>query len=198
MKRFQDNIQLKLLSVFLATLLWFYVQGREVSEMAIRYGIIFTGMSENLYIDSSSSPEVVAWIKASKNLLKRYAKNDMKIEINLRNYKEGRYTIDISEETLNLPKSVEITRIHPNKVHIRLARYLEKKVRVIPDYNNRRKISIDPPYVKIKGDRKTLSNIDSIYTEDFTEIKEKTFYIKLLPPAEGIKIEPEKVKITVH
>lgn len=68
MKRILNNFGLKLLSIFLAILLWFYVQGREISEMSVKYGIIYNSLAEDLYIDNTSTNEILVWLKGPKNL----------------------------------------------------------------------------------------------------------------------------------
>ncbi|MCX7990943.1 MAG: CdaR family protein [Proteobacteria bacterium] len=198
MKKVLNNIGLKTLSIFLSVLLWFYVQGREISEMAVKYGLIYNNLSENLYIDNTSTNEILVWIKGPKNLLRGYSKNDAKIDINLKNFGEGRHNIEIKEDMLKLSGGLEVIKIQPNKLTITIAKFLEKRVKVIPDYKGERRVMVEPSIVKIKGDRKTIFTTDVVYTEEFDVKGRKTFYVKLVPPSENIKLETEKVKIIVY
>lgn len=198
MKKLLNNLGLKVLSLFLAILLWFYIQGRDISEMSVKYGIIYNNLSENFYIENTSTNEVNVWIKGPNNLLKRYGKNDGKIEINLKNYTEGKHTIDVKEDMLRLTAGLEIVKISPNKITLTIDRYVEKKVKVIPQYSGVRKVIVEPPMVKIKGDRRTIFNTNAIFTEEFDAKGRKTFYVKLLHPSESAKLEIDRVKIIVY
>lgn len=198
MKRILNNFGLKLLSIFLAILLWFYVQGREISEMSVKYGIIYNSLAEDLYIDNTSTNEILVWLKGPKNLLKEYIKNDGKIEINLKNYNEGKHIIDIKEDMLKLKGGIDVIRIQPNKFTLTILKFLEKKVKVIPQYKGDKRIKIEPLYIKIKGEKKTILSLDTIYTDEFEVSGKKPFYVKLIPPAENIKLEVDKVKVMVY
>ncbi len=193
-----SNLQLKILSIILAILLWFFVQGQDISETSIKYYLMFSNLPENHYIDNSSTSDISVWVRAPKNLLKRLTKNDLKVDLNLKNYREGRHIIEINENLLNLPRNVEIIKIQPAKIQIHLLKYAEKKVKVNAEYTGNRKIAIEPDYVKIKGERKSLSSVDSVNTENFSADKPGTFYINIKQPSENLKVEPEKVKIKVY
>ncbi len=192
-----NNLQLKILSVLLAVLLWFYVQGQDLSETTMRYFLMFSNMPENLYIDNGSSSEISVWVKAPKNILKRATTADRKIDIDLKDYKEGKHVIEVTENLLNLPRNIDVIKIQPNKIHVHLSRYVEKRVKVYADYKGDRKILLEPAYVRIRGERKTLANIDGVNTESFTANNPDTFYVKIQLPFENIKVEPEKVKVKV-
>lgn len=197
-KRLTSNLGLKILSIFLAILLWFYVQGREISEMAVKYGIIYSSLAENLYIEDTSANEVLVWLKGPKNILKRFSKNDGKIEINLKNFSEGKHTIEIKEDMLKLTSGIDIIRIQPNKLIVTIQKFIEKQVKVVPQYRGKKKFFMEPNYIKIKGERKSLAEINEVYTEVFKEGNKKHFYVNLISPSDNIKLETDKVRVIFY
>lgn len=108
---------LKLTSLVLAVVLWFFVvsKGRSVVDMDVPVG--FKNIPANLEV--MVSPETVnVGIEGHKSILKKLRQEDIAVIIDLSNIKEGKTSLTLSEENIELQKSVVVNRISPQTVKL--------------------------------------------------------------------------------
>jgi YbbR domain-containing protein len=191
-----ENIHLKIFAVIFAFTLWFYVQGRDIVETAMKFSLIFSNVPSNLYIEEASASEVTVWVRAPKYLLTSTQKTEEKIDLSLGNYKPGKFSLGIGPESLDLPAVFEITRIQPEKVVVKLAPFMHKEVKIEADYDGRRAYKIEPEKVMVRGGRKTVEGLKQIYTERFDDTgKKKEIQVKILNPVDNIYLSHDKVNV---
>ncbi|MCX7770570.1 MAG: hypothetical protein N2202_05750 [Proteobacteria bacterium] len=191
-----ENWELKIVAIIFSISIWFYVQGKGLVETALRYSVYFTGMPETLYLDEVNTPEIVVWVKGPKHLLNNFMNNSNRIEISLRGQRAGRLVFDISQEKLNLPSNFQILKIQPEKIIVRLAPIIERRLKVVPRYSGNRKIKVTPESVIVKGPKYIMENVKYVETEDFTNNEgNKKIGVKLISPSEKITLKPDSVNI---
>lgn len=191
-----ENWGLKVVAVIFSISIWFYVQGKGVIETALRYNVYFTNMPEGLYIDEVNTPEIVVWVKGPKHLLNNIMKNYNKLEISLKAQKPGRLVYEVSQDALNLPSSFQILKIQPEKIVIRLASFVEKKLRVVPKYSGKKKIKVLPEYIIVRGPKYLMENLNFIETEEISNMEnKKKLEVRLLNPNDKITLKPDSVTI---
>lgn len=191
-----ENWGLKIVAVIFSISIWFYVQGKGVIETALRYSVYFTNMPEGLYLDEVNTPEIVVWVKGPKHLLNNIVKNHNKLEISLKAEKPGRSVYEVNQEMLNLPSNFQILKIQPEKIVVRLASFVEKKLKVIPKYSGNKKIKVLPEYIIVKGPKYLIDNLNFIETEEITNFDhKKKLEVKLLSPNDKIALKPESVNV---
>lgn len=112
------NSMLKLTSLVLAVVLWFFVvsKGRSVVDMDVPVG--FKNIPANLEV--MVSPETVnVGIEGHKSILKKLRQEDIPVIIDLSNFKEGKTSFMLTtEENIELQKSVIVNRISPQTVKL--------------------------------------------------------------------------------
>lgn len=191
-----QNFYLKLISLLLGVTLWFYVQGRESVETSLKVTLFFSNISEDLYLDDVSTSELTVWVKGPKPIVSNFVKGENKLDISLKGYKAGKYSLPVTTSMLDFPRNIEVIRIHPDKISFKIQPFVEKRVRVIADYKGDRAYAILPQVVLIKGEGKILENLERIYTEPIGEVRgRKEVVVKLVTPASNIKVIPDKVKV---
>lgn len=191
-----QKFYLKLLSFILGLTLWFYVQGLDVVETSLKVPIFFSNISKNLYLDEVSNSEVSVWIKGPKQTLSQILKSDKKLEINLNEYKEGRSEIKIMHSMLDFPRNVEITRIHPEKIKVLLVLLMQKKVKVKADYEGKRHIYINPPYVLVSGEKKAVEKLNFVMTEPINDADSRSeITVDLVLPNDKFEVKPNRVNV---
>jgi len=192
-----QNFYLKLISLLLGITLWFYVQGRETVETSVRLSLFFSDIHESLYLEDVSASDITIWIKGAKPVVSQLIKRENKVDISLKGYKVGRYSLTLTPFMLNLPKNIEIMRIQPDKISFRIQPLLEKKVRVALDYKGSRAYVVSPSIVVVKGERKVVESLDSLVTEPIEDVTgKKDVMVKLIVPSGNVKVFPERVKVT--
>lgn len=191
-----ENWSLKIIAFLFAITLWFYVQGRDVVETAIRFNIFFSNIPQNLYIDEINASEILVWVKGPKHIVSNLMKNEKKIEFNVKGQRAGKFIYEIKQEKLNLPSNTQVLRIQPEKITVRFLPFMEKRVKVVAQYNGIRKYSIEPKYVVVRGPRNIVDNMNYILTDfiDSNE-KQKEIIVKIIVPNDKVIVSNEIVKI---
>lgn len=192
-----QNFYLKLISLLLGITLWFYVQGKESVETSLKITLFFSNVSEEFYLDDVSTSDITVWIKGPRPIVSNFIRNDNKLDISLKGYKSGKYSLPITTSMLDFPRNIEVIRIQPDKISFKIKPFVEKRVRVIADYKGSISYRITPQFVVVKGEAKSLENIEYLYTEQIDEVKgAKEIVVKLVTPAGNVKVIPDKVKIS--
>ncbi len=116
---------LKLTSLVLAVVLWFFVvsKGRSVVDMDVP--VEFKNIPANLEV--MVSPETVnVGIEGHKSILKKLRQEDIAVIIDLSNIKEWKTSLTLSEENIELQKSVIVNRISPQNVELLIKKKVQR------------------------------------------------------------------------
>ncbi|MEA1939255.1 MAG: CdaR family protein, partial [Candidatus Caldatribacteriota bacterium] len=206
------NIDIKLLSLFLAIIIWVYVASGEnpIIDTFIDVPVTINNLKEDLVI--KELPENISvGIKGPKDLLSSLSANQITGVIDLSDIKEsGIYTLEI---VASAPKKAEIIRVIPSEIKVEAEKVLTKEIEIeysligIPEdgYSLTDKPKLDPSLAKVTGAQSKLETIKQlICTIDISGIKKdfnKKIKIKALN-ADGneikeLKIEPELIEVLV-
>src|ERR1700729_591839 len=93
------NFGLKLLSLILATGLWFLISPDEQpAEVAVRAPIEFQHMPEYLEISSETIPEAQIRVRGPERVIRQLRSSDVHAEIELSDAKPGERTFDLNSQ----------------------------------------------------------------------------------------------------
>lgn len=216
MKEFQNwflkNIDIKLLSLFLAIILWLYIAGGEnpIVENFIDVSLIQNNLSENLVIKEFPS-NVSMGIKGPKNIVNNLSSHQIIGTVNFSEINtEGLYKLKVE---VVAPKGTQITRIIPPEIKVEVEKVLTKEIDVeysligVPEkgYSLTDEPQFNPSKVKIIGAQSVLEKIKQVICAiDISGIKED-LSIKLTVKAvdvngneiKELKIEPDMVEVSI-
>jgi YbbR domain-containing protein len=209
---FLKNIDIKLLSLFLAIILWLYIAGGEnpMVENFIDISLTQTNLGEGLVIKEFPT-NVSVGIKGPKNVINNISSYQISgvvdfSEIN----KEGLHKLKVE---VAAPKKTQITRIIPSEIKVEVERVLTKEAEVgysligIPEkgYSLADEPQFNPSKVKIIGAQSVLENVKQIICAiDISGIKEdlnRKIKVKAVD-ANGneikeVKIEPDILEVSI-
>jgi YbbR domain-containing protein len=124
----RTNTLLKLTSLILAIVLWFFVVSSRRSELMIDIPVRFVNVPQALeLVDHHKTISIV--LEGQERLLRRLDKEDVSVVINLNGYKEGRISYYISSRDIRVPDSFVIKDIHPPRVEFSLRKINDREVR---------------------------------------------------------------------
>ncbi|NPA39607.1 MAG: hypothetical protein GXO57_04095 [Thermodesulfobacteria bacterium] len=202
--RFKREHKLKVISVLIATTLWYFVVWGKPIQKTIEVPIIYTPYNPN-YIVEVSPPNVLLKIKAIRRVLRSFANRELKIKINISKYPPGVYQVRVPIEKLNLPPSVQIKEVSPAYVTVIIKRIVSKKVLVKPVFadlkffkTTRFKIYLRPRYVIIRAPEDVAKHLKVVYTEpiNFSKLKStKELEVKVVAPLGALSVLPSNVKV---
>jgi len=170
---FTKNLSLKLISILLAVILWYFVVSERSGETTISIPLDFQNIPTSLIIMKNPVESINVRIGGPATLLRGLSPKDVKAIIDLSNAKPGLAEFAIQAEQITLPRGLRVTMISPASIMLRLEGLLSKKLPVeailIGKPSEGFKImgvSIDPPVVEIVGAQNELKGLKSISTEE--------------------------------
>jgi YbbR domain-containing protein len=209
---FLKNIDIKLLSLFLAIILWLYIAGGEnpMVENFIDISITQTNLGEDLVIKEFPA-NVSVGIRGPENIINNISSHQIKGIVNLSEIsKEGLYKLKVE---VIPPKNTQITRIIPSEIKVEVEKVLTKEIEVeysligVPEkgHSLTDEPQFNPSKVKIIGAQSVLENIKQIICAiDISGIKEdlsKKINVKAVDvngdEVEEVKIEPDIVEVSI-
>jgi YbbR domain-containing protein len=209
---FLKNIDIKLISLFLAIILWLYIAGGEnpTVENFIDVPLAQTNLGEGLVIKEFPT-NVSVGIKGPKNIINNLSSHQINGIVNFSEIsKEGLYKLKVEVAP---PKKTQITRIIPSEIKIEIEKVLTKEVEVeysligVPEkgYSLTDEPQFNPSRVKIIGAQSVLENIKQIIcTIDISGLKEnlsRKIKVKAVDvngnEIKEVKIEPDIVEVLI-
>ena len=209
---FLKNIDIKLLSLFFAIILWLYIAGGEnpIVENFIDISLTQIDLSEGLVIKEFPA-NVSVGIRGPKNIINNLSSNQINGIVNFSEIsKEGIYKLKVEVEP---PKKTQITRVIPSEIKVEVEKVLTKEVEVeysligVPEkgYSLTDEPQFNPSMVKIIGAQSVLDNIKQIICAiDISGIKEdlsRKLKVKAVDvngnEVKEVKIEPDMVEVSI-
>jgi len=209
---FLKNIDIKLLSLFLAIILWLYIASGEnpIIENFIDISLTQNNLSEDLVIKEFPA-NVSIGIEGPKNIINNISSNQISGVVNFSEIsKEGLYKMNVE---VVAPKRTQITRIIPSEIKVEVERILTKEVEVeysligIPEkgYSLADEPQLNPSKVKIIGAQSVLESVkQTICAIDISGIKEdlnRMIKVKVVDvngnEIKEVKIDPDIVEVSI-
>ncbi len=183
-----ENWKLKLLSVALATMLWFvvYLIGETKKEVSVPVSIV--NLSRNYVIMKTDNAKVSITLNGRVSVLKDMKENDVKVSLNLSNIQEGEDVFNISKSNVQIPRGVQIGDIRPSSIKIDVDRIIEKKVKT--------EVKLDRRWI---GEYEVKSwSPDYVLAQGPNRIWEKKTFIETLPVNDELKHAEEIVTVPLN
>ncbi|MGB6371789.1 MAG: CdaR family protein [Atribacterota bacterium] len=209
---FLKNIDIKLLSLFLAIILWLYIAGGEnpMVENFIDIPLTQINLGEDLVIKEFPA-NVSVGIEGPKNIINNISSHQINGIVNFSEIsKEGLYKLKVEVAP---PKKTQITRIIPSEIKVEVEKVLTKEVEVqysligVPEkgYSLTDEPQFNPSKVKIIGAQSVLENIKQIICAiDISGIKEdlsRKLKVKAVDvngnEIKEVKIEPDIIEVSI-
>jgi len=206
------NIDIKILSLFLAIILWLYIASGEnpIIENFFDISLSMNNIIEDLVVKDFPQ-NVSVGVKGPKNVINNISPHQITGIVDFAEIKEaGIHKLKVE---VIAPKKLEITRIIPPEIKVELEKILTKEVEVeysligIPEkeYSLADEPHLNPSVVKITGAQSVLGNIKQVVCIiDISGIKNdlnKKIKLTVLDAKgseiEGVKVEPDSVDASI-
>ncbi len=167
------NLGLKILSVGLATGIWFLVSPEEQpAEVALRAPVVFQHVPPHLEISTEVIPEAQVRVRGPERVVRDLQASEVHAEIDLSNAKPGERTFDLTSQQVRHPSDVSVVQVLPSQLHLafdtRLTREVEIHPRVAGVFSDNEQVvkaEADPATVTITGPRRHVERIDAATTD---------------------------------
>lgn len=125
MKFFRKNLSLKLASLALAVGVWAFVRGEDRPVQIFSVPLDLQNLPSNLVIAGGVADSVNVRVRAPESVLRNMVNETLLATVDLEGLGPGEQTVRVGPEAVRVPKSVEVVRVTPEFLSLRL----EKKVR---------------------------------------------------------------------
>jgi YbbR domain-containing protein len=198
----------KVVSLALATGLWWAVAHDPVAEVEVTVPIEFHRIPTNLEISSLNIPQAQVRVRGPERLIHELRTQEVHVEVDLAGVKPGDRTFDLTAQQVHLPRDLEVTQVVPSQVRlgfdVGLARDVEVRPRVIgtfaPGYRIARVLA-EPATVTISGPRQRVQAVEAAITDPVDasgNMGRGTFVTNAFVPDPLVQIvRPSPVHVTV-
>jgi len=135
MKPWISNAGLKLLSVFLAFVVWLVVSAprrENVSERAFAAPLSLAGMPREMVITTAVPDTVSVRLRGRSSDLRALSSQNLEVTLDLRWVQPGEAQVTLRPQAINVPPDVEVVSIDPNRVHFRVEQLRQRAVPIRP------------------------------------------------------------------
>lgn len=164
---------LKIISIFFAVSLWFYVLNSEPIELEKKLGIEFV-LPKGYAISNLTERQVTLKLKGSKAFIGNVFSNEEKLSIDLNPYfkKYGKnFKVQFHPSQISVPFGVDVLEMNPREAHVELDRLVQMEVPVsvqyigsVPYDRKFLELSVEPPNVMITGPIEVVRKISKVAT----------------------------------
>lgn len=209
MKRlFERNASLKVASVLLAVFLWLFINSRGVSEITMTVPLEIMNLPKEYQVVSNKATEVNIGLRGHERLIKTIRVQNIRVMLDLTKPKEGWGIYYINKENIKTPRSVEIVKIDPSAIKLKIETKITKTVSIKPDLGGSlprgyvvESVDVEPEAVTVEGAKSTLSKLKSFRTETIdisgkTETFEEEVFI--ITNGENLRLSTDEAKVTIH
>lgn len=163
---------LKVLSVVLATMLWFAVAGEKTSERGFSAPVEFNNVPGDLEVISGGVNDVDVRLRASPSVMSQLGPQTVSAQVDLSDAGEGEHIVHLTPEKIRAPFGVRIVKVQPSVLTLNLERSIEREVQVSPRLVGRpaagyevASVAVEPPTVRLAGPRSHVEKLQTAYTE---------------------------------
>lgn len=167
------NFGLKILSLLLATGLWFMIsRDEQPAEVAVQAPIVFQHVPASLEIDNTAVPEAKIRVRGPERAIRALRANEVQAEIDLAGVKPGERTFDLTSHEVRHPRELEVEQVVPSQLHLSFDTRLTREVEVHPVVTGNFasgydivKTEADPLRITIAGPRHHVERVDEAKTD---------------------------------
>jgi YbbR domain-containing protein len=167
------NFGLKVLSLLLASGLWFLIsRDEQPAEVAVRAPIVFQNVPPDLEISSEAIPQTQIRVRGPERVIRQLSANEVQAVLDMAGTGPQERTFDLTAQQVHHPREVTVMQIVPSQLHLafdtRLSREVEIHPRVIGTFADGEeivKVDADPPRITITGPRRHVEKIDAATTD---------------------------------
>lgn len=167
-----NNFLIKLFSLFFAIILWFFVTSQGKLEVNLNIPLELRKAPSNTLIVGDVAEYIDVRLKGRQSVIKNLSAGQVSAHLDLSNARQGENTIYLSHDNITAPPNVEVARVSPKSVKVRLEALVKKDVKIIPETSGAppagyrlKRIEIKPETVAIEGAESIVNKISAIRTE---------------------------------
>jgi YbbR domain-containing protein len=120
---FTDNVSYKLISLFIALILWITILGRRDFTVT-RSMEVDIAVETHLSLLTQNVDHVKVKVVGPRTALRRFMDSETAqvISLDLSSYQQGVYEVDIPFNKIDVPFGVKVLSLNPNRIQVRIGK----------------------------------------------------------------------------
>lgn len=185
-----SNVKLKVLSLVFASALWFFVAGQSNTEVGLIVPMGLKGIPRDMVMTSRPPGEVEVRVMGPKFFISNLSPSQITAELDLSDAREGVNTYRLLPHDITTPMGVDVVRLRPGSVDIRLERLATVTLEVRPKITGRpapgyrvAEVVVSPRTVTAGVLKKDSEGLGAVYTKP-VDVSGFTFSKDVIVPLE--------------
>lgn len=162
---------LKLVSLCLAILLWYFVGGEDVVEKNVMVPVEVINLPNDLIISNKYKKEVEVTVRGPRSILLEMGQKQSPFQIDLADASPGTRVEEIVAENIPVSRGIDVQRVQPSSIILSLDKLIKKELSinavtegsVTPGYVLQ-DLRLDPRTITITGPQTILSRVEVLKT----------------------------------
>lgn len=160
------NLVLKIFSVLIAVVWWAVVRGADTRVKDFNVPVDYANLAETMELSGRVVDSLMVRLRASDDILRNLSEDRLSASIDLSRAPMGEQRVPIGRGMLRVPAGVEVVRIVPPVVSMRIERRVRRQVPIVvefagkpPDGFEKTGHSVAPPNATIEGPSSEVAQV---------------------------------------
>jgi len=162
----------KLLSLFFAIFLWYFVAGEDRVDMNVMIPVEIINLPRNLIISNQFKNQLEVTLSGPRSVIRGIDKTHVSRSIDLSDAKPGTLKIHNGLDSIPFPRGLTTLRIQPNNITLSLDQLGKSEIPIkastigkLPDNLVLDSIILQPPTLSITGPNTAFKDIKTLWTK---------------------------------
>lgn len=174
LRRFaSQNLELKVLALFLAVAAWWFVAGESKVLVSFTIPLEIRNVPAGMTITNQPERQVEVRLSGPSSLLSWMRPTEISAAVDLAAGHGGRQYFTLDDRTVKVPPGIKVQRIFPSSIEVILERTERRMLPVSPRIGGGAavrkrvaKVEVDPPEVEVEALPEEFSRMPKVYTEE--------------------------------
>lgn len=166
------NLGLKIVSIFMAFLLWLIVAGEQPAERGLRIPLQLQNLPPNMEVLDLPTEVVDVRVRGPSGALSRLAPGDLVAVLDLQSARPGPRLFHMTPEQVRAPFGVEVAQVSPPTLALRFENSATRTVPIAPAVVGEvapgyvvSEVTTEPATVEVIGPQSAISQVSEALTE---------------------------------
>ncbi|MDH3393166.1 MAG: CdaR family protein [Desulfobulbaceae bacterium] len=187
------NWAIKLLSLFFAIFLWYFVVGEDKVDMTVHIPVEIVNLPRDLVISNQFKKQLEVTVAGPRGLIRGIANQHVSRAVDLSKATPGSMLVRNDEDAISFPRGIRVLRVQPPYINLLLDRLIQRELPIKAQLTGKpdngfeiESIIFEPPVLSLTGPQAVLGNetqlkTASIDVRDLTAPVTKEVSLKLKP-----------------
>lgn len=163
------DLFLKIVSLGLATVLWFFIGGEDTIEKTVRVPVEVINLPRDLVISNQFKNEIEVSLTGPRSVVLGLNKQKLTRQVDLSKATPGTMVLENDNQHIDVPRSLTVQRVQPASIILSIDKLIQKQFRVVSntvgnvaDGYEVRQVRMNPDYIVITGPETLLRQSDEL------------------------------------